>query len=47
MSPKKGIRFQITKGSYFNGDSMIPDETTSKSLTYPTHLIPKTNAKLQ
>ena len=42
-----GIRPQITEGSYFNDGSMMPDDTTSQPPTYPTHLLPKINAKLQ
>ena len=42
-----GIRPQIAEGSYFNDDSITPDEATSLSPTYPTHRLPKINAKLQ
>ena len=42
-----GIRPQIAEGSYFNDDSITPDEATSMSPTYPTHRLPKINAKLQ
>ena len=41
-----GIRLQICKGWYFKVDSMTPGEATSKSPSYPTHYIPKINAKL-
>ena len=42
-----GIRPQITKGSYFNDGYSTPDDAASKPPTYPTHLLPKINAKLQ
>ena len=40
------IRIQIIEGWYFKVDSMIASATTSKSPTYPTHQLPKLNAKL-
>ena len=45
--PHKGIRPQIKEGPYFNGGSTIPDENASQPPAYPTHLLPKINAKLQ
>ena len=44
--PIIGIRIQIIEGWYFKVDSMIASATTSKSPTYPTHQLPKLNAKL-
>jgi hypothetical protein len=44
--PLSGIRHQINKGWYFNGDSTIPSGTASQSPTYPTHRLPNVNAKL-
>ena len=41
-----GIRIQITEGWYFKDDSPQAGACSSKSPTYPTHLIPKLNAKL-
>ena len=41
-----GIRRQINKGWYFKVDSTTPSEAASKSPSYPTHLLPKTNVKL-
>ena len=46
MSPPKQVRFQLDKGWYFTNDSASPDDDTSKSPTYPTHYITKTNVKL-
>ena len=47
MSPDFiGIRFQLSKGSYFKVDSTIPGETASMPPTYPTHRLAKTNDKL-
>ena len=43
----KEIRPQISKGSYFNSGSMTPDDAISMPPTYPTHHLPKINAKLQ
>ncbi len=40
------IRFLITKGWYFNVDSIESSDPTSLSPTYPTHLLPETNVKL-
>jgi len=40
------IRFLITKGWYFNGDSTTTCVAASLSPTYPTHLLPETNVKL-
>ena len=40
------IRLQANKGLYFNVDSIMPSDTTSKSPAYPTHRLPKVNAKL-
>ena len=45
--PRLGrVRTQVNKGWYFKVDSMTPSEATSKSPTYPTHYLPKFNAKL-
>ncbi len=44
--PLCGIRIQIIEGWYFKVDSMMAGATTSKSPTYPTHQLPKLNAKL-
>ena|SRR5574344_410634 len=44
--PPSGIRHQVNKGWYFNGDSTIPSGTASQSPTYPTHRLPNVNAKL-
>ena len=41
-----GIRHRINKGWYFNVDSIMPSDTTSKSPTYPTHQLPNVNVKL-
>ncbi len=43
----EGVRFQISKGTYFKGGSTIPSETASKPPSYPTHYLPKINVKLQ
>ena len=43
----RGIRPQASKGTYFKDDSMDPSEPTSKSPSYPTHHLPRTNVKLQ
>ena len=40
------VRTQITKGPYFNGDSTNTGVPASQSPAYPTHLLPKSNAKL-
>ena len=40
------VRFQTNKGWYFNVDSIMPSDTTSKSPTYPTHYLSKINVKL-
>ena len=42
-----GVRIQIHKGQYFNGDSTIPGGTASQSPAYPTHHAPKFSVKLQ
>ncbi len=44
--PLSGIRLQIIKGWYFKDDSTMASATASKSPTYPTHQLPKVNAKL-
>ena len=41
------VRFQVTKGWYFNIDSTNTSVPASQSPTYPTHLLPKISAKLQ
>ena len=41
------VRFQVTKGWYFNSDSTNTSVPASQSPTYPTHLLPKISAKLQ
>ena len=41
-----GIRLQTSKGWYFNNDSTTPSDAASKSPTYPTHYLSKTNTKL-
>ena len=45
--PRKRVRLQISKGSYFKGDSTTPGDAASKSPTYPTHYLSKINVKLQ
>ena len=40
------IRLQANKGRYFKVGSMMPGDTTSKPPAYPTHRLPKVNAKL-
>ena len=40
------VRIQITKGPYFNNDSIHTGVQTSKSPAYPTHQLPKFNVKL-
>ena len=40
------IRLQTCKGWYFKVDSTMAGATASKSPTYPTHQMPKVNAKL-
>jgi hypothetical protein len=40
------VRFQLDEGWYFKDDSTMPDDTASKSPTYPTHHITETNVKL-
>ena len=45
--PNPGVSAQISKGPYFNSDSMNTGVPTSKSPAYPTHYLPKRNAKLQ
>ncbi len=40
------IRFQVSKGWYFNGDSFDTGVPNSQSPTYPTHHLPKINAKI-
>ena len=44
--PLSGIRFQLNEGWYFTSDSTTPSDAASKSPTYPTHHLTKTNAKL-
>ena len=44
--PPCGVRLLVSKGWYFNVDSMMPSDTTSKSPTYPTHNLSKVNVKL-
>ena len=46
MSSHPRVRTQITKGPYFNGDSTNTGVPASQSPAYPTHLLPKSNAKL-
>jgi hypothetical protein len=41
------IRRQVSKGTYFKDGSPIPGETGSKPPSYPTHHLPRANAKLQ
>ena len=45
--PLCGIRLQARKGPYFNDDSTNPGGPASLSPAYPTHCLPKINAKLQ
>ena len=45
--PPCGIRAQITEGPYFNVDSTMTGVTASQSPAYPTHQLPRINAKLQ
>ena len=40
------VRLQTCKGWYFKVDSTMAGATASKSPTYPTHQMPKVNAKL-
>ena len=40
------VRLQTNEGSYFNGGSTMTGVTTSLPPTYPTHRVPKINAKL-
>jgi hypothetical protein len=42
----KYVRLQANKGWYFKDDSTTPGDAASKSPTYPTHHLPKVNAKL-
>ena len=42
----KGLDSQQIKGGISLVDSTIPNETASKSPTYPTHYLPKVNVKL-
>ena len=44
--PPLGVRLQINKGWYFNGDSTHTGVHASKSPTYPTHCLPEVNTKL-
>ena len=44
--PPCGVRRQIIKGWYFNVGSPMPSDTGSQPPTYPTHPVPKLNAKL-
>ena len=44
--PLSGIRLQRIEGWYFKVDSTMAGATASKSPTYPTHQLPKLNAKL-
>ena len=46
MSPQPRVRLQTNEGSYFNGGSTMTGVTTSLPPTYPTHRVPKINAKL-
>ena len=40
------VRIQVNKGRYFKVDSTMPSDIASKSPAYPTHYLPKLNAKL-
>ena len=40
------VRDQTEEGPYFNGGSMNTGVPASQSPAYPTHLLPKSNAKL-
>ena len=42
----EGIRFQLSKGTYFKDDSTSPSEPASKSPSYPTHHLTRINMKL-
>ena len=44
--PPCGVRIQVNKGWYFKDDSTNTGVSASKSPTYPTHYLPKANAKL-
>ena len=46
MSSSPGVRIQTNKGSYFNSGSTDTGVPASKPPTYPTHRVPKFNAKL-
>ena len=41
------VRLQASKGTYFKDDSTNPGGPASLSPSYPTHHLPKINAKLQ
>ena len=41
-----GVRLQTREGWYFKDDSPQAGACSSKSPTYPTHLLPKVNVKL-
>ena len=45
-SPRGGVRIQIIEGWYFTIGSTTPSGIASKPPTYPTHQLPKPNAKL-
>ena len=44
--PHSGVRLQLYIGWYFTNDSSRPSGPPSKSPTYPTQYITKTNVKL-
>ena len=45
--PDESVRSQLSKGTYFKGDSTNPNEFGSLPPSYPTHHLPKINVKLQ
>ena len=46
VSSQPRVRTQIIKGPYFNSGSMMTGVTTSLPPAYPTHRMPRYNAKL-
>ena len=44
--PNTGVSTQTTEGPYFNAGSMMTGVTISLPPAYPTHQLPKYNAKL-
>ena len=46
VSSQLRVRLQTAKGPYFNSGSMMTGVTTSLPPAYPTHRMPRYNAKL-